>query len=257
MIGPRKVDKPLVLYGYGKLGHLAEEIFKELKIPLSYIIDKNRIFPKNPEECWAMERSLLAICVASEPYNQVVAPLKAAGWTDIVPVWDIIDAYPEVGIHNGWVAPWCDTSFEEEDECDRVMAGLGDKLSKIHYERGHLGWRRTHYEQSGLEITPREPLPSTLADIRRRQRVDTYADAPMKTIDIHNEGCELKTLEVNMPLFQKYRPSLSVAVYHSRDGLYKIEKFCMENLPDYRWTFRLTAYCGQGAYLIGCPKERL
>ena len=24
MISPRKVDKPLVLYGYGKLGHLAE-----------------------------------------------------------------------------------------------------------------------------------------------------------------------------------------------------------------------------------------
>jgi hypothetical protein len=38
MIGPRRVDKPLVLYGYGKLGHLAEEIFYELKIPIAAII---------------------------------------------------------------------------------------------------------------------------------------------------------------------------------------------------------------------------
>ena len=102
-------------------------------------------------------------------------------------------------------------------------------------------------------------LPSTLADIRARQHATLYTldGSPLpESISIHTEGCELKTLEINMPLFQRYRPSIDVACYHSRDGLWAIEKYLMDNLPDYTWTFRLSAYQGQGAYIYGTPNER-
>jgi len=251
MIAPRKVEKPLILYGYGRLGQLAEEIFNELDIPILNVLDQDgyKVEPPNDD-------ILLAICVAAEPYEKVIAPLVAAGWTDIVPVWDIIEAYPEIGIHNGWMASWEETSFAEEDECDTVMSKFSDKLSKIHYERNHLGWRRIHYEDPDVKIMPILSLPSTLSDIRQRQRVDMFADSPMKSISIHNEGCELTTLEMNMYLFQKYRPAIDVACYHSWDGLWKIEKLLMDNLPGYTWTFRLTAWMGQGAYIFGVPNER-
>ena len=43
MLAPVKVKKPLILYGKGKLGKLAVEIFEELKIPIYEIMDKDDI----------------------------------------------------------------------------------------------------------------------------------------------------------------------------------------------------------------------
>jgi hypothetical protein len=247
-IGPRKVDRPLVLYGYGRLGKLAEEIFRELKIPIAGFID-NRV-PTKPFD------ALLAICVASDPYAQVTAPLIAAGWVDIAPIWEIIAAYPEIGIGNGWTIDRMDNT--DNDMVASVYDRLHDEHSQCNY-MDFLLWRRDHFEDvegNWYPPEPQEPLPSTLADIRQRQRVSMVSDGPMISVSIHAEGCELKTLEENMHLFQKYRPSIKVSVYHSRDGLYLIEKFLMDNLPDYQWTFRLTAYMGQGAYIYGVPQER-
>jgi hypothetical protein len=249
MIGPRLVNKPLVIYGNGKLGRLAMEIFHELHIPIVGLVDKTCVFrDKHPRD------AILAICVATEPYNQIIAPLVETGWDDIVPVWNIIEAYLEVGIHNGWIEQPMDRN---DHETYKIMVNLADDLSRLHYG-AFMDWRISNYEHRDLVIEiSKSSLPATLADIRLRQRVDIFADAPMKTISIHNEGCELKTLEENMQLFQKYRPEIDVSCYHSRDGLWKIEKFLMNNLPNYTWTFRLTAYMGQGAYITGCPKERL
>ncbi len=256
MIGPRIVDKPLVLYGYGKLGHLAEEIFNELKIPIARIIDKRL----QPTWQWPVgpnpDKALIAICVATEPYDLVIAPLVSAGWTDIVPVWDIIEAYPEVGMHNGWFAG--PERKGEPKKILQVMEYFDDRISQQHYD-AFIEWHHDRQEPEipSIVIELEESLPSTLADIRNRQKVAVYADVPMDSISIHNEGCELKTLEINMPLFQKYRPKIDVACYHSRDGLWGIEKLLMDNLPNYIWTFRLTAYMGQGAYIYGTPKEKI
>ena len=265
MIGPRKVDKPLSLYGYGSLGHLAEEIFDELQIPTDFIFDAHRRDCPRPKDVLSVDKkdSLLAICVATEPYQQVIAPLVAAGWQDMIPVWDIIEAFPEAGLHNGWFA-----------------GGLSDKDARgISYVEGYLwgwesvksylaflAWHGASPSWNGHEKRERyihcqdmekpQPLSSTLADIRKRQRVVMFADAPMDNISIHAEGCELKTLEENMHLFQKYRPAIEVAVYHSRDGLYLIEKYLMDNLRKYHWTFRLHSYMGQAAYIYGMPGER-
>lgn len=255
MIGPRRVDKPLVvLYGFGKLGHLAEEIFKELGTQC-FKTDANINIALTPDIVpFDKKKALLAICVATEPYLQVIKPLVAVGWKDIVPVYDIIEAYPEIGIHNGWFAG--PLTPEDRYGISCVALGFADRISAIHYY-AHLEWRR-YREDLAYEIEPKESLPSTLADIRQRQRVITFADTPMmKAVSIHNEGCELFTLRENIRIFQDHRPSIEVAVYHSRDGLWAIEKYLMDSLQDYRWTFRLYAYQGQAAFIYGCPKEKL
>lgn len=256
MIGSRKVDKPLVLYGYGRLGKLAEEIFNELNIPVANIVSKEVPWVLMPENTGGYKNKvLLAICVATELYAQVTTPLTAAGWQDIVPCWEIVDAYPEAEIHNGWTV--CPTD-DDTHETYSVMGRLADDLSQRHYG-AFMDWHISHYEHRDLAIeVSKSSLPSTLADIRQRQKVIIFADTPLiKAVRIHAEGYELKTLEENIHIFKKYRPSIECACYHSRDGLWKIEKFLMDSLPDYTWTFRLHSYQGQSAYIYGCPKEIL
>ncbi|RPH75715.1 hypothetical protein EHM76_01005 [bacterium] len=245
MIGPRLVDKPLVLYGYGKLGHLAEEIFRELGIPIVGYWNKDCIpYIKDKD-------LLVAICVATEQYSDVIAPLKAAGWNDIVPVMDIIEAYP-AGIHNGWFAG--PLTHEDRDGMTQVAIGLPDKISRSHYY-AHLEWRR-YRDELAYEVEPREVLPSTLADLRERQ-YPTAQYLVEEYVHVHCEGYELETLRNCIGELMKYRPKIEVACYHSRDSLWKIEKLLMDSLPDYHWKFRLSAYMGLGAYIYGTPKEKL
>jgi len=251
---PRKIDKKLILYGYGTLGRLAEEVFKELKIPIYLIVDHtNQAAIKKGIK----ESSLIAVCVASEPYLPIAGQLEKDGWPDIVPVYDIIEAYPQVGIHNGWFAPKLgDMKDEEIYEIDRVLDYLRDYRSKAHYE-SFLQWHLYRCEKR-LKLPPRPSLPSTLADIRHRQTHGTiWLDQPVEKVSIHNEGNELSELIANMWVFKKYRPVIEVACYHSRDGLWKIPKYLMDNLKDYTFKFRLHAYMGQGAFLYAAPKERL
>ena len=253
----RKVDRPLILYGYGKLGHLAEEIFRELKIPVYGVMDNKWSGAEAKfQMLYAPTDALVAVCVASSPYRPIYDFLVAQGWAEenIVPVYDIFLAYPECGIGSGWFGG--PITEEVNKHSFHVMYKFKDLPSRIHYA-AFLDWRISRIETPfKIEELHRHPLPSTLADIRRRQRVDMFADAPMKEISIHNEGCELKTLEENMHLFIKHRPKIEVSVYHSKDGLYKIERFLMDSLKDYTFKFRLHAYMGQGAYIYCTPKER-
>lgn len=254
MIGPRRVNKPLVLYGYGKLGHLAEEVFHELKIPIHVVFDQKARPPLIPDRC--KEKALLAVCIASEPYQPIHDSLKADGWTDIVPVWDVIEVYPEVGLRNGWFTG--DITEEDARGYSFVMDHFHGKLSKDHYSEFVI-WHvnRTSTDSVLLQIKPlAESLPSTLADIRQRQHMQKYVLGVQGDVIIHNEGYELQTIQESLPVFQKDRPRFQVACYHSRDGFWKIQKTLMESLPDYSWTFRLHAYMGQAAYLYGQPKEK-
>lgn len=262
MIRSRLVDKPLILYGYGQLGHLAEEVFKKLGITPIFFVDKN--IPEISLTCFVSkeikEHSLLAICIANEPYYSVIEPLIADGWKDVCSVYDIFEAYPECRIGNGWTTGllWKDEVLQIKE----VHEKWDDAISRSHYS-AFLRWRIYRKESQSFIINTNHltlltllTLPSTLADIEKRQRVMVFDDVPMKSISIHTEGYELETIEVNMRLLQKYKPNIDVACYHSRDGLWKIEKVLMNGLPDYCWMFRLHAYSGQAAYIYGIPKER-
>jgi hypothetical protein len=262
MVGPRKVDKPLVLYGYGKLGHLAEEIFNRLKIPIYGIMDSKMPHLKILDGGAEHFRSdcLLAICVAREPYGPIRQYLAKAGWEDIVPVFDIIEAYPEIGIHSGWFKGRM--TKREFDAVDYILSRWEDGWSWYHYLAFTIwhneGHPELHFHPWCPVEYPSEPLPSALADIEARRNVWLWLDKPMPyPTSIHAEGKELENLERNIDVFKKRRPILNVACYHNRDGLWKIPKFLMDNLKDYEFKFRLHAYMGIGAYMYCTPKERI
>lgn len=242
---PRKIDKPLVLYGKGNLGKLAKEVFYELGIRPAYVFDTTAFFGGLPKDV------LVAVCVATAPYAPIAKTLNDAGWEDVVPVWDIVEAYPEIGLHNGWMAGKLTTI-----DRNRIRSLYWEEGKSYSHYNMHLGWRCYRKEYNWVEIEHKTCLPSTLADIRARQHVQVIGDEPMDCVSIHAEGYELETIQRYMRLFRKYRPRIEVACYHSRDGLWKIPYELMKGLKNYKFTFRLHAYQGQAAYIYCVPKEK-
>lgn len=75
-------------------------------------------------------------------------------------------------------------------------------------------------------------------------------------IKLHLEGGELATLQGAVKTILKYRPIITATSYHNDNGIWKLPKWMMENLSDYRFYTRLHSWCGTGAVLYGIPRER-
>ena len=259
----RKVDKPLILYGAGKLGRLAAEVMQSLGI-LYLVLDKNDTLGFTPDKIHVDRRKnyLVAVCVTTEPYYPIKRSLLSLGYEDIVPIYDIFNAYPECGITNGW-------TFTDS----KLFTGFSDEKSMLHYAEfwrwrclhteaveGWASWPMEHDryyipEVTALTSTRFQEEGSTLAEIAARRQVVKLTQ-PQDYIGLHLEGCELATLRKNRAWLQKHRPILAVCCYHTRDGLYKIPKWCADNLEGYRLLFRCHAYMGQAAVLYCIPNER-
>jgi FkbM family methyltransferase len=132
VVGPHPVDRPLVLYGAGKLGHLASGLFQRLGIPVAYALDRSAgtrearlgsIPVRRPEDAGEADRKshLLAVCIVNSSYEPIKAYLASMGWRHIFPVYDVLDAYRDrLPMGNGWFAG----GLEDDD-----IANIGDVLS--------------------------------------------------------------------------------------------------------------------------------
>ncbi len=141
----RKVDKQLILYGAGNLGKMAREYFERLGISFLFVVDaKPELYRRDP--FWAgvdilgiqdvsielKECALLAICVVTAPFSQVSAPLKEQGWRDVVPFYDIAEAYRDRHpLSNGWNSG----TLSEGDICgiESVLSRWEDDISRAHH----------------------------------------------------------------------------------------------------------------------------
>ena len=277
-LSSRKVDLPLILYGNGKLGKLAKEIFDKLKIPIQDIFSKD-IIPKKHNK-----GSLIAVCIAVSPFKPIHNLLVAQGYEskNIVSVYDIFLAYPEMGILSGWLTG--ETLAEEQMNIYFVTQHYHDKESRIHY-RAFFCWHKRYEEPIGRifpliintenrwyipevqaaltdkDLIYKEIPGSTLADIERRRKSNPiFKEYPLSGsfgyIQLHLEGRELENIKTNMGYFQRNRPILGVTCYHTRDGLWRIERELMDGLENYNFYFRLHSFQGQSAILYGIPVER-
>lgn len=251
-LAPRKVDRHLVLYGKGNTAALAKELFEAVDIPVVANIDKDSIQPIGEEYAG---KYLIAVCVVSEPFKILRKFIKSFGYIDIVPVWDVLEAYSSVtGIHNGFQIP--DARCKSIKRYKWVVSQFEAGHSRDHY-RYFFGWHTGVTEHRIKQLGRNyDPLPSTLKDIRERQHVVIYEDAPMEAVDIHVEGFELDTIRMNLPLFVKYRPIINVACYHSVAGILEVPLALMKGLKAYNYYFTCYAYQGQAAYLYCVPKEK-
>lgn len=143
--GPRYVDKPIVLYGAGDMGKMAYEYFKKININIEFVVDKQAEKFKadpfwsntkiiDPIEAKAfVDRDLLvAVCIALFPFEEIYTYLNEMGWKDIVPLYDICEAYKEIHpLSNGWFANYLN-SYDYE-QMTNSLSMWQDDISRAHY----------------------------------------------------------------------------------------------------------------------------
>ena len=165
--GPRLVDKPLVLYGAGNLGRLAVDALKVIDVPVWTVIDfasEERVSPE------LRASALVAVCVATAPYMPIRDELAERGWQDIVPIYDVIEAYRDVyPLSNGWFTGGL--SQTDRDAIGSVLDELEDDVSRAHHLQ-FIAWHHAREEWSFEDAVPEVDSRYFPEELRRVLRTD-------------------------------------------------------------------------------------
>ncbi|KKI99137.1 FkbM family methyltransferase [Prochlorothrix hollandica] len=143
---PRKIDKPIALYGAGSLGKMAKEYFDFLEIPIEFFVDRNAkayqadpfwegVLIYNPEDVDAQVKSsiLLIVCVVTCPLKPLVKKLLEDGWQDVEAFYDVTEAYRDKHpLSNGWSLKDNSNQYSVSKIID-VISNLYDETSIAHY----------------------------------------------------------------------------------------------------------------------------
>jgi len=163
---PVQPTTPLALYGAGDLGRLARDHLRYLGIPISAVIDRNAesiaadpdwggtalIHPDKVEAAFKRD-AMLAVSIATSPFAPLQASLRAAGWANVVPYYDIAESFRHRHpLSNGWIAE----PFSSEDIASLTEVWNDDRSRAHHLQ--FLAWRRIRQEWSFADA------PVTLGD---------------------------------------------------------------------------------------------
>lgn len=180
--GPRKVIKPLVLYGAGNLGKMAASYFRHLGIVFQYVVDANAFEYKDdpfwqgtsivrPEDIQEKDKilSTLAVCISTAPIVPIWKSLVDQGWQDIVPFYDIAEAYCDLHpLSNGWFSGKLQPTAISGMEW--VLERWDDDISRAHHVQ-FIAWRalREEWTFAGAPVTIDdryfiEPIKRALSD---------------------------------------------------------------------------------------------
>lgn len=149
-------DKPLALYGAGDMGRLARDFFALAGLDIALVIDRNAANASTG--AWSVTRPVVpeavpdevkrsvrvAVCVATSAYVPIEAALHDAGFTDVVPFYDLSESFRHLHpLSNGWFAP--PFTAGEQDEIASALAAWEDDASRAHHLQ-FLAWRRLREE---------------------------------------------------------------------------------------------------------------
>lgn len=149
--------QPLALYGAGDLGRLARDHLQYLVIPIAAVIDRNAeaiaadpgwtgipvLHPDKVETTFKRD-AMLAVSIATSPFAPLQDSLRAAGWENVVPFYDIAESFRDRHpLSNGWIA----YPFSPEDiaALSEVLSSWDDDRSRAHHLQ-FLAWRRLRQE---------------------------------------------------------------------------------------------------------------
>ncbi|WP_153132414.1 FkbM family methyltransferase [Dechloromonas hortensis] len=204
---PRHVDKPLILYGAGKLGQMAAELFAKLDIPVRCAIDRhppasgllNGSIPVlTPDDIPATDRRnvMIAICIVTAPYEPIRNFLAESGWSDIVPVYDVFEAYTaRLPMANGWFA-----EAPEEAECtaiEKVLATWSDDESRaahLQFMAWRLGRQEWGFPDAPVSLDDRYFIPQICCALRDNEYfLDAgayHGEVSQRVIDLLADRCQ-------------------------------------------------------------------
>lgn len=240
---PRKVDKPLVLYGAGNLGKMASEYFGRLGIPFLFVVDANpELYRCDP--FWAgvdifgikdvpveqRKYALLAICVVTTPFSQVIAPLREQGWRDIVPFYDIAEAYRDRHpLSNGWHSG----ILSEGDVCgiESVLSRWKDAVSRAHHLQ-FIAWHclreEWFFDDAPVTTHNRYFIPQVLSALHNDEVfVDIgahHGETSIRFLNaVKNRYREVFAIEPDVKNFSKLRSRLEKYMTAERGDIHLLE----------------------------------
>lgn len=186
--GSRRADKPLMLYGAGNLGRMAKVLLDRIGLAVEGVVDaqareiRRDPFWQNtrvlaPDEIGPRERSdsLLAITIATQPWSTVSAKLRAAGWDDLVPFYDLAEAYRDRHpLGNGWFSGAL--TGADIDETARVLDRWEDDTSRAHHLQ-FIAWHTLREDWIFADAPVIAEDRFFIPEVRRVLRTDeTFAD---------------------------------------------------------------------------------
>ncbi|MFA6096769.1 MAG: FkbM family methyltransferase [Candidatus Paceibacterota bacterium] len=154
---PRKIDRPVVLYGAGSLGKMAKNFFDYLHMPYLYVVDKNAAQYKkdkywqgvniiHPSEVKETDKTncLLVICIVTIPLIALRDQLRDDGWGDVAFFYDVSEFYSNrYPINNGWFLNKINEN--EKKAIGKVYSSFADDTSRLYYLQ-FLAWRKLRIE---------------------------------------------------------------------------------------------------------------
>lgn len=135
---PAFANRPLFLYGEGKLGRLAQDYLKFVGRPVAGTFEGDWV------AAWSDWNPQVAVCVVTLPYVPIEKKLLDRGFDEVAPFYDLIDGVDDRHpLINGWFAePLSDLDLEK-------MAGVlkrwHDDGSRAHHLQ-FVAWRRLREE---------------------------------------------------------------------------------------------------------------
>lgn len=154
-IKARKINKKLAIYGAGKLGRMAIEYLDSIGIKPDIVIDSNLDIVLNdmywndknvisPDEVSDVIRAsyMLVVSIVTLPFEMLAGELAKNGWIDIVPFYDVTEAYKDLHpLSNGWILE--DFSKIDLEQTQEVLRTWGDDVSRAHHLQ-FLAWHKFH-----------------------------------------------------------------------------------------------------------------
>jgi FkbM family methyltransferase len=179
-LGPRAVDRSLALYGAGELGRMAREYLERLGVPVQYVVDRRSADLRHdpywagvsllePDDVPIPRRNdvLLAVCVVTGSYAGLAQELASAGWSDVVPFYDIAEGFrSRHPLSNGWFA--APLTQADAERIVGVLDAWGDDTSRAHHLQ-FMAWRRLRQEwrfaHAPVTIADRFFIPEVMAKL--------------------------------------------------------------------------------------------
>lgn len=171
---PPPVETPLVLYGAGKLGVMAAQMLTRLGRRIECVLDRQArpgqfllddIPVVHPDTVTPRPDRRIAICVVTSAFEPIRAALQAAGWTDVIPVYDELERDASLtGMGNGWFAGILEPA--EASAIERVLEGWADNHSRAAHLQC-LAWRVLReewtFDDAPVSIDDRYFIPEVLS----------------------------------------------------------------------------------------------
>ena len=181
VVPPQVEGRPLALYGAGNLGRLARDYLKAVGRDFTVAVDRAagelacdpqwqgvRLLTPEAVPDQVRRDVRLAVSVVTTPYVPLAASLRAAGFENVVPFYDLAESFRHLHpLSNGWFA--APLAPEDRDNTATVLAGWADDESRAHHLQ-FLAWRRLRQEWrfAGAEVDNRNRF--LIPEVRRALR---------------------------------------------------------------------------------------